>query len=288
MNLVTVVVLLIGASAGLGVFLVVQEFVPGVPALGPALRQLQAHPAVSGTSMDRGGPVGWLGRRLRVPEVELNLIGHTPERYITEKVGFALVGLVFPPVFCFGLAVVGLRLGILIPAGAGLALAVLFFFLVDVSVRQRAADAREEFTGHVAVYLNLVALELAASRAPSEALDRAAAVGGGWVSQRIRDCLHGSRLRMELPWDGLKQVAAEIGVPALADVGDIMTLAGEEGVQPYDTLRSLSQSLQAALLAKEHERANRATTVLYFPTSLLVLVLFIVAAYPFLIRLATS
>jgi tight adherence protein C len=286
MNPKTVIVILTGATAGLGLFLIVREFMPGVPALGPALRQLQAH---GGTRSDRpaasAGLLGLVGSRLRIPERELNLIGHSPERYLTEKVGFALVGLLFPPAFSFMLAVVGLRLGIVIPAAAGLALAVLFFFLVDVSVHQRAAGAREEFSRHVAVYLNLVALELAASRGPSEALERAAAVGGGWVSQRIRNSLQASRLRMEPPWDGLKQVATEIGVPDLADVGDIMTLAGEEGIRPYDTLRSLSQSIQAAILAKEEERANRATTVLYIPTSLLVFVLFILAAYPFLVRL---
>jgi Flp pilus assembly protein TadB len=190
--------------------------------------------------------------------------------------------------FSFVLALSGIHLGIVIPAVAGLALAVLFFLLVDVSVRQRAADAREEFSRHVAVYLDLIALELAASRGPTEALERAAAVGGGWVSRRIRETLQASRLRLEPPWDGLKHVATEIGVPDLGDVGDIMTLVGDEGAQVYDTLRSRAESLRASILSKEEERANTATTVLYIPTSLLVFVLFIIAAYPFLVRLIAT
>jgi tight adherence protein C len=286
-----ILVILTGAGAGLGLFLILREFAPGVPALGPALRQLHApvgettgQPPIAPTS----GPLGWLGSRLRVPHRELSLIGHSPERYLTEKVGFALLGLLFPPVFSLILAVTGIRLGIVIPAVVGLALAVLFFFLVDVSVRQRAVEAREEFSRHVAVYLDLIALELAASRGPTEALERAAAVGGGWVSQRIRESLDNSRLRLEPPWEGLKQVGAEIGVLDLGDVGDIMTLVGDEGAQVYDTLRSRAESLRAAILAKEEERANTATTVLYIPTSLLVFVLFIIAAYPFLVRLVTT
>jgi hypothetical protein len=71
-------------------------------------------------------------------------------------------------------------------------------------------------------------------------------------------------------------------------VGDIMTLVGDEGAQVYDTLRSRAESLRVAMLAREEERANTATTVLYIPTSLLVLVLFIIAAYPFLVRLITT
>jgi tight adherence protein C len=282
-----------GSGTGLGVFLIVREFVPRVPALGPALRQLSAP---TDTAAINPGPAGTaaevlvrLSSRLRIrPHRDLALIGQSPQRYVVEKIAYALLGLLFPPVFSFVLALSGLRLGVVVPAVAGLALAMLLFLLVDVSVRQRAADAREEFSRHVAVYLDLIALELAASRGPTEALDRAAAVGDGWVSRRIRESLQNSRLRAEPPWEGLKQVAADIDVPVLADVGDIMTLVGDEGARVYDTLRSRAESMRAAILAKEEERANTATTVLYIPTSLLVFVLFIIAAYPFLIRLITT
>src|SRR4051812_31168464 len=149
-----VILILAGAGVGLGLFLIVREFTPGVPALGPALRQLHAPTSVAGHPLAANGALGWIGARLRVPHRELALIGHSTERYVTEKVGFALVGLLFPPAFSLILALSGIRLGIVIPAAVGLALAVLFFFLVDVSVRQRAAEAREEFSRHVAVYLD--------------------------------------------------------------------------------------------------------------------------------------
>jgi tight adherence protein C len=167
-------------------------------------------------------------------------------------------------------------------------LALLLGFLVNVSVHQRAAEAREEFARHVAVYLDLIALKLAASRGPVEALERAAAVGTGWVPQRIRATLANSRLHLQPPWEGLRQVAAEIGVADLGDVGDMMTLLGDEGAGVYDTLRARAASIRAALLAREEDRANTATTTLYIPTSLLVFVLFIIAAYPFLIRMITT
>jgi tight adherence protein C len=288
MNLAVIIIVLAGAGAGFGLFLILREFAPGVPALGPALRQLHAPTPDGGTRANAAGPLDVMGSRLRIPHRELALIGYSTERYVTEKVGFPVLGLLFPPVFSLLLTVSGIRLGVIIPATVGLILAVVFFFLVDVSVRQKAAEAREEFSRHVAVYLDLIALELAASRGPTEALERAAAVGGGWVARRIRETLQNSRLRLEPPWEGLRQVAAEIGVPDLGDVGDIMTLSGDEGAQVYDTLRSRAESLRASILAKEEERANTATTVLYIPTSLLVFVLFIIAAYPFLVRLVTT
>jgi Flp pilus assembly protein TadB len=288
MNLAVIIIVLAGAGAGLGLFLILREFAPGVPALGPALRQLHAPTPDRNDRTHASGPLAVVGNHLCIPQRELALIGYSTERYVSEKVGFPVLGLLFPPVFALVLALSGIRLGIIIPAAAGLVLAVVFFFLVDVSVRQKANEAREEFSRHVAVYLDLIALELAASRGPTEALERAAAVGGGWVSQRIRETLQNSRLRLEPPWDGLKQVAADIGVPDLGDVGDIMTLSGDEGAQVYDTLRSRAESMRASILAKEEERANTATTVLYIPTSLLVFVLFIIAAYPFLVRLVTT
>ncbi len=249
MRSAVVILILAGAGAGLGLFIILREFSPGVPALGPALRQLNAPTGTGGQQLPATGPhrwLGWLAGRLRVPQRELALIGRSAERYVTEKVVFTLLGLLFPPMFSLILVMSGVRLGVIIPAGAGLALAILFFFLVDVSVRQRAAEAREEFTRHVAVYLDLIALELAASRGPTEALERAAGVGGGWVSQRIQESLQNSRLRVELPWEGLKQVAGEIGVPDLGDVGDIMTLVGDEGAQVYDTLRSRAEAFAKA------------------------------------------
>jgi tight adherence protein C len=161
----------------------------------------------------------------------------------------------------------------------------MFFVLVDVSVRQKADEAREEFTRSVAIYLDLVALQRSASHGPVESLERAAQVGNGWVFARIRDALDAARVAGQPPWNRLSEVARDIGVPELGDVGDIMRLSGEEGAQVYQTLVSRSQSLRVALRSKETDRANTATTLLYIPTSLTVFVLFVLAGYPFLIRL---
>jgi tight adherence protein C len=279
--------LLAGGSVGLGLWLAIRELVPAAPALGPALRQLQAPIPTGRTSRDEG-LAAMVGRWVRIPHQDLALTGSSPARYATELVGFALVGLVFPPLFTLVLALSGIHLPLAVPGLAGIGLGGLLGFLVNVSVHQRAGDAREEFARHVAVFLDLIALELAASRGPVEALERAAAVGTGWVPQRIRAALANSRLHLQPPWEGLRQVADQIGVPDLGDVGDMMTLLGDEGAPVYDTLRARAASIRAALLAREEDRANTATTALYIPTSLLVFVLFIIAAYPFLVRMITT
>ena len=226
------------------VFLIVREFDSRRTraGTGAAATARTAQPAQHRATARPARSAWWRGR-LRIPQRELALIGYS-HRAVRHREGRLRGGRAAVPARVLLLLALtsGSTSGIIIPSAVGLVLAVLFFFLVDVSIRQQAAEAREEFSRHVAVYLDLIALELAASRGPTEALERAAAVGGGWVSPRIRETLENSRLRLEPPWEGLEQVAAEIGVPDLGDVGDIMTLAGDEGAQVYDTLRSRAES----------------------------------------------
>lgn len=295
MNALITTAMIFGGITGLGLYLVMRGALPAGPALGPALQRLHttpaaAMPAAGGSDVSPIGRwvAGRVGGRFRPPARELRLTGQSADRYVVEKLGFPLVGLLFPPVMTFLLAVMGIRLPFVVPLAASLVLAVVFFFLVDVSLKQKAADAREQFVRAVAVYLDLVALERSAAHGPVESLERAARVGSGWVFERIQESLDGAKFAGIPPWDGLAQVAEEIGVPELGDVGDIMRLSGTEGAQVYQTLVSRAQSLRVALRTKEQDRANTATTLLYIPTSLTVLVLFVLAGYPFLIRLATT
>lgn len=288
MSLTVIIVLIAGASVGAGVYLVIRQLAPGPPALGPALHALNAPARSDRDRPEIGGPIGMVAARLRVPHRELALIGYTTERFVTEKIAFTLGGLLFPLLVGVGLALTPLKVPFAIPAVVGLGAAVLFFWLTDVSIRQRAADARAVFSRRVAVYFNLVAQQLAKSMGPTEAMESAAAIGGGWVFDRIRDSLEASRLRLEPPWDGLRAVADEIGVADLGEIGDIMAVAGAEGAQVYQTLRSRAASMHAAWITTEEEQATRATTVLYIPTSLLVFVLFVVGAYPLIHQLVTT
>lgn len=294
MNADIAMTMFFGALAGFGCYLVIRGVLPTVPALGPALQRMHpplittAAPTVGADSPLAQWVAARLGSRLRPPHQELQLIGQSVERYALEKAGYTALGLLFPPLMTLMLLMFGLALPIPIPALASVGLAVLLFLLVDVSVRQKAAEAREQFIRTVAAYLDLVALERAASHGPVESLERAARVSDSWVFQRIRSALDAARFASIPPWDGLSQVAEEIGVPELGDVGDIMRLSGTEGAQVYQTLVSRAQSLRVALRTKEQDRANTATTWLYVPTSLTVLVLFVLAGYPFLVRLVTT
>ena len=116
----------------------------------------------------------------------------------------------------------GWRLPVVLPVAAGLGLAFLAALLAHRDVLARATRARREFARAVCTYLDLVALQLAAAHGPVQALEQAAAVCDGWVFERIRDSLRIAQLQMHAPWAELRELAEEIGVPELGDVGAIM------------------------------------------------------------------
>jgi len=275
--------LIFGGIVGVGVFLVVRGVVPAGPALGPALGRLHPrpeHPAPALTD----SLAKWL--QLKPPLPELRLIGQSVERYVLEKVGYGLFGLLFPAIFTEIAAMFGVHLHWYIPTIVGLGCAVGMFLLVDVGVRQKAKLAREEFRRVVATYLTLVGLVRYAGAGAVESLEQAARIGDGWVFDRIRDALDDARYANEAPWMRLRQVSLEIGVPDLGEVGDIMSLVGDQGAQVYQTLISRAQSMRVALRTTEQQRAATATTLLYVPTSLLLLVFLILIGYPALTRIA--
>ena len=73
------------------------------------------------------------------------------------------------------------------PAAAGVGLGALFFGLPDVQLRHDATAERLRLRATAAVFLELVAMERLADAGPTEALDRAATIGGSGQFARIRD-----------------------------------------------------------------------------------------------------
>ena len=177
----------------------------------------------------RGPRPGLPAAGLRAPSQALALIGWTPEGYAARKVGLAAFGAVFVPLLTAVLGLTGVRLPVVVPVAGSLALAGVLFLVVDLVVRDQAAEARGQMRRALCSYLDLVSLRRDASEGPTIALERAAALGEGWVFRRITDALVAARLAGDPPWDGLRRLAADTGVGELADVADIAVIAAQDG-----------------------------------------------------------
>jgi len=296
-NPLLVAVLLLGAVAGIGLTLVVSQIVPAPPDLEAALERLSTQrrtPAdVRPTGLQdrlgrallaRGG--AWPG--LRPPVRELAILRIAPHEWLGEKALLAVIGLAFPPLLVGLLGVAGVVLPWAVPTVASVVLAVLFFTLPSLTVRERAAAAREDFGRAVGAYIELVALERLAGAGTNQALENAAHVGHSWVFERIREELLRARLSGATPWGSLAALAEELGVPELADLADIMRLAGEEGAQVYEALRARGRSLRTAMLTREQARANAASERMVLPVALLALCFALMIATPAMYHLLST
>ncbi|MEA2703146.1 MAG: hypothetical protein QOD63_1091 [Actinomycetota bacterium] len=282
-----------GLTAGAGATILLAQLLPAHPHLGDALTRLNTQqrppaPPTPAGLQDRLGES--LHRRtdlipfLRIPTRDLALLRIRTDHWLGERALLALVGLIFPTLLGLILTLAGIDLPVAIPAIAGPLLAIGLWMLPELTIKTRAAAAREEFARAVAAYIEIVALERLGGSGTTQALESAATVADSWAIVRIREELMRSRLGGTPPWQGLDRLSEELGVPELRDLADIMRLAGEEGAQVYEALRARGKSLRTQLLTSEHARANASSDTMLIPTAASAIVFLIIIAAPALYR----
>jgi Flp pilus assembly protein TadB len=261
-----------GLFGGLGCWLAVNELVPAAPDMRAAIRRLDSAGGLGKPTVwpvRLSGRLGAASRRLPVPGADLRLLGQDASGWLVTKIAYGVLGLALAPVLSALLALGGRPVPWMLPAGGSLALGTLMFFLPDVVTRVNARERRADFRHALTSYLDLVALERGAGAAPTEALEAAAAVGGGWPFERIRAALDQARKASLPPWDGLSALAAEIGISELADVAEIAGVAGQEGARILDSLTARAESMRAQALTAMKARAGARSTTMVLPIALL-------------------
>ncbi|HMM96121.1 type II secretion system F family protein [Phycicoccus sp.] len=286
-----------GALIGLGVALAIWRMVPAQPDLRDALDRLSPEhgrhlttttPAGGGDVSDRLGrwgmkvlPAGVWGR---VPTKELAILRTPLSRFYGEKVLYAMVGLVIPPLLTVLFNTFDAGLPLYVPAAASAGLAVVLFFLPDYNARDDAKKARAEFARALGAYIDLVALERLSGAGPRQAMEAAAGVGDSWVFRRLTEELARTRWSGVTPWEALRALGAELGLPELDDLADIMRLSGEEGAQVYATLRARSAAARTAMLTAEKAKAAEVAERMTIPMSLLGVIFLAILVAPALLR----
>jgi Flp pilus assembly protein TadB len=262
-----------GIAAGFGVFLLVREIMPARARLDAALARLEAGP---GTGTDGEPATRRAARRLGaaapwlpVPGTDLAMLGQDRESWIASKIACGATGLAVVPVLSGLVILAGGRLPWALPVAASLAFGAAMFLAPDLVTRVNAAERRTDFRHALTSYLDLVALERGAGAAPTEALEGAAGIGGGWAFQRIGSALDEARKAGLAPWVGLAALASQTGVTELSDLADIAGMAGQEGARIIETLTARAASMRAQALAADRARAGSRSTTMVIPIALL-------------------
>jgi len=209
-----------------------------------------------GVEAKLGGQVSALLRRRGYAYTSLRqdlaLTGKTFESVMGRKVvGFA-AGFVLALIGVVAVTVFG---GVDLPAGSpviiGFAVGFGFFMLPDLDARAVAAKRRRDFEFAFGAYQSWVALEMAGSAAPEEALPSAARIGAGWPLALIRDTLYRARLAKKSEWDALAELGIRIGVTDLRDLGQLIKLVAKDGAKVRETLSARSTAMRRRQLAVE-------------------------------------
>jgi len=288
-----------GALIAVGLVLLAVRLTPAEPDLAEALGRLTPLKRRRGTTT-ASGPHGmeWLGvwamkalpaaMWVRTPTRELAVLRIPLARFYGDKLTFAALGLVIPPLLAFFFDLIGLGLPLAVPAIASLGLATLMFFLPNYNAVDDARKARLEFSRALGAYIDLVALERNNGSGVRQAMEAAAVVGDSWVFRRLSEELNRSRWSGQPPWDALHALAEELGLPELDDFADIMRLSGEEGASVYANLRARSAAMRAAMLSDEISEANAVGERMTIPGSLLGVIFMALLVAPSLLRMFSS
>ncbi|HYA49899.1 MAG TPA: type II secretion system protein, partial [Streptosporangiaceae bacterium] len=170
--------LIAGAALGLGVFLLAVALIPGRPGLARQLAAFDAArlPAARARRPPAGGGESRAARRLgtvlarfcaeqgwEFPSLRANLalVGKSFESYLATKLLLAVFGLLLGPLLLAALTLGGARLPFAVPVWAGLLLAIVFFFLPDLELKQKVDRRRRDFRHAIGAFLDLVAMNLA-------------------------------------------------------------------------------------------------------------------------------
>jgi Flp pilus assembly protein TadB len=262
-----------GLLAGLGCWLVISELIPAGPSLRAAMARLDSR---GGRAEEQAPFPVRLGRRLGaavpwlpVPATDLRLLGQEQAEWLARKVGHGVLGLAIVPTLSAVVVLGGHSLPWTVPVGGTLALGAVMFLLPDVVTRVEAKQRRADFRHALTSYLDLVVLERGAGAAPTEALEAAAEVGGGWAFERIGAALDQARKASRPPWEGLARLADEIGISELGDLAEIAEVAGQEGARILETLRARAESMRAQALAATKAQAGARSTTMVLPIALL-------------------
>ena len=239
------IAMIAGALVGLGLSMLVWRFRPAQVDLATALDRLSPDRSLSAQdegTVEAGAAEGdardklgrWAMRTLPLdslgapPYRELALMRIPVHRFYGEKVVFALLGAFIPVMLLTVLSFFGFGLPWIITPLASAGGAVGLFFLPDYNVKDDAKAARKEFGRALASYIDLVALERNSGSGPRQAMEIAANIGDSWVFRRLAEELSRSRWSGLPPWDALRKLSDELGLPELADLAGKAAVANSK------------------------------------------------------------
>ncbi|MFF4602592.1 type II secretion protein F [Streptomyces sp. NPDC001339] len=296
------IVTLLGALFGAGATALFYGLRPPRPALSDVLTALNTPAEPTPAAICEVGEEEWatrLGRRA-VPLVralgfptaslraDLAVCGVDEERHLAGKAVCALTGLVAPWATA-GLLRVGadVAAGWWVPLVGSLALAVVLFFVPDLSLRQQARRRRREMRHTLSLVLDLTVIALAGGAGVQQALTQAIAAPQGWAAGKLRHALHIAQLTRTSPWSHVDELGRQLAVGDLVELASTLSLAGAEGAKIRGSLGAKARAMRRRRVSEADGAAQAATERMSLPVMGLFAAFLLLIGYPALAHVLT-
>ncbi|CAO5187372.1 Type II secretion system protein [Frankia sp. AiPs1] len=299
----TVLLMLLAAGVGVGLWALAVWLVPPRPSLDEVLARLDPTPTApaaatvtpadpDGWAVRAGRPMAGLLRAAGLPTQalrgDLATLGRSTEAYLAEKATAALVGLFLPSLVGLAFTAAGRPFPWALPVTLALLLAALGFLLPDMTVRNDAAERRRAFRHALSAYLSLIQVLLAGGAGVETALTDAAQIGTGWPFDTIRRTLRTARETRVSPWGALGRLGADLQINELVELADAISLAGTEGARVRQSLDAKAAALRSRQAQDAEADANAATERMSIPGVLIAAGFILFIFYPSLTQITTS
>jgi tight adherence protein C len=301
--------LLAGVAFGAGCYLLFRALFPPRPGLAASLaafdaavRRRDEDARVARTSPARekvGGLRAKLGRALaafydsrgweqRTVRVDLAIVDRSFEAFLATKFLLPAAAVLFIPVAVAYFAILGLGMPFAVPVWMCLLIAIVFFLLPDMQLRQEAGERRRDFRHVVGAFLDLVAMNLAGGRGVPEALMAASQVGEGWAMRRIRDALANARITGLTPWQALGRLGDEINIAELRDLSAALSLVADDGAKVRQSLTARAASMRTRELSDVEGKAGERSQSMLVAQLLLCAGFLLFLSFPALMRVIAA
>ncbi len=206
------------------------------------------------------------------------------------QVGVATAGLGATVVVLLALfaVVVGFVVPIFLVLATLVVVAGLSWLVPTVSARAAARGRRDHFRAVLATWLELVTLSQAAGTGLEGAMDAACSLADDWALRRLGRALANARHLGLAPWEGLRQLGAELGVDELGQIAAMLTLAGSDGARVRASLAAGAASLRGRQLATTEAEANRVSERLFLPATVIMIAFLLFLTFPAFERILAS
>lgn len=272
-----------GCLVGAGLWVVIAGLVPSRVDLSAALAAHSTRPTTAGLpqAADPAGsdrPLQAVQRRveealsrtrLTTPDADLSVVELSRGAFLWSRLSYATLGLLAAPLQVLIYSVGDAGIPIAFPAGVGLLAAAAGWLVPPRLIHGKAEARRREMRYALVAYLRAVAMNRAAGQGMAAALTIAARASKAWTFRRIAGRIDSARRSGIAPWDGLSEMAAELGIDELGDLASIADTAGTSGAGIYSILLARADALQHELQSHEEASASILTTRMVAPKALL-------------------